>query len=123
MRNIEDGQFGDPLRMQKSCAPGDGGAPIVPNKEDSLLTELIGDGDDVGNQFRESVRSNTGRFTAEIVPALIGRDDAKACFSQRFDLLAPAIPEFGKAVKKNDHRTVARARSDGVESHAGIFKE
>jgi hypothetical protein len=122
MRNVEDSQFGDALRMKQSRAPSDGRAPIVPGKENSLLAELISDGDDVGDQFRESVRSNAGWFTAEVVPALIGHDDAKAGIGQRFDLLAPAIPEFWKAVKKQDDRAVARARGNGVEFHAGIFK-
>lgn len=122
MRNIENHQFANALRMTQSRAPSDGGAPIVPGKEDSLLAKLIRDSDDVGNQFGKRVGSNAGRFTAEIVPALIRHDDTKAGVGQRFDLLAPAIPEFGEAVQKQDDRAVARAGSDGMQANRRILE-
>jgi hypothetical protein len=114
MRDIEDGQLGDTLRMKKSGTPGDRSAPIVPGEEDSLLAELVNDGDYVGDQFRKSVGRNSCRFAAEVVTALVGHNDAKAGVGQWFNLVAPAIPEFGKAVKKQDDLAVARAGGDGV---------
>ena len=47
VRAVEDHELGDALRMQEGGAPGDGSAPIVSSKEDRVLAELIGDGDDV----------------------------------------------------------------------------
>src|SRR5216683_286560 len=77
MRDVEDGELGDALRMQQSSAPGDGGAPIMSREKDFCLAELIGDGDDVGDEFGERVISNAEWFAAEIVAALVGDDGAK----------------------------------------------
>ncbi len=51
MRDVENGEFSDALRMQESGAPGNGGTPIVSGKEDFFLAELIGDGNNVGDEF------------------------------------------------------------------------
>ncbi len=51
MRDVKDGEFGDALRVEERCAPGDAGAPIMTSEKDFLLAELVGDGDDIGDQF------------------------------------------------------------------------
>src|SRR5258708_29853312 len=56
MRNIEDSEFGDALRMKQGGAPGNGGAPIMSGEIDLFLAELVGDSNDVGDKFRQSVR-------------------------------------------------------------------
>jgi len=58
VRDIEDYQLGDALRMEQRRAPGDGSAPIVTYQEDFLLAELISNGDDIRDEFRECVRSD-----------------------------------------------------------------
>lgn len=108
--------------MKKSGTPGNSGAPIMPGEEDSLLAELINNGDHVRDQFRKSVRSNPCRFAAEVVTALVGHNDAIAGVGQRFNLVAPAIPEFGKAVKKQDDLAVARASGDRVQTNRRILE-
>jgi hypothetical protein len=122
VRDIEDDELGDTLRVQQGGAPADGSAPIVSRKEDSVLAELIGDGDDVGDQFRQGVGCHAGGLATEVVTALVRDDGAKAGSSQRLDLLAPSIPEFREAVKQNDNGAVARAGSDRVQADIAILK-
>ena len=56
MRHVDNHELGYASRLEKGRAPADSGAPVMSNKEDFLLTELIGDGNDVGDQFGEGVR-------------------------------------------------------------------
>src|SRR5258708_27336208 len=51
MRDVEDEQLGDALRMKKGGAPGNRGAPIMSGEKDFFLAELIGDSNDVRDQF------------------------------------------------------------------------
>src|SRR5712692_11477910 len=100
MRDIEDNELGDALRMQERGAPGNGGAPIMSGEKDFFPAELIGDSDDVGDEFSQSVGCHAGGFAAEVVAALVGYDDAKSGGGQRLDLSAPAIPKFREAMEK-----------------------
>jgi len=103
MRDVEDGKLGDTLRMEQSGTPRDGGAPIVACKEDAVLAELVGDGEDVGGELGERVGCGAARFAAGVVTALVGNDDAETGGGERRDLLVPGIPEFWEAVEeKND---------------------
>src|SRR5258708_35125450 len=52
MRDVENGEFGDALWMQESRAPCHCGAPIMSGEKDFFPAKLIGDGDDVGGEFR-----------------------------------------------------------------------
>jgi hypothetical protein len=122
MRNIEDGKLGDALRMQQGDTPGDGGAPVVAGEKDARLTEMIGDGENVGSEMRERVVGGAAGFAGCIVAALIGNDDAEAGGGESFDLLSPGIPEFGEAVEEEDDRTVWWAGGDGVELDRAIVK-
>src|SRR6266480_52243 len=63
--------------MQQGAAPGNGGAPIVSGEKDFSLAELIGDGDDVGNELRHGIRRDADGFAAEVIAALVRDDDAK----------------------------------------------
>ena len=122
MRNVEDGQLGDALRMEEGNAPGDGGAPIVAGEEDARLPEMIGDGENVGREMRERIGGSATRFAARVVAALIGNDDAEAGGGERLDLMVPGIPEFGEAVEEDDDGTVRRAGGDGVKLDRAIVK-
>ncbi len=51
MRDVDDGELGDALRMQEGGAPGNGGAPIMAGEKDFFLAELVGNGNDVRDQF------------------------------------------------------------------------
>lgn len=114
VRDVEDNKFGNALRMQQGGAPGDGGSPVMSGEKDCFLAELVGDRDDVGNEFRDGVSCYSQRRAAEVVATLVGHDDAKSCRGQRLDLPAPAIPEFRKAVEENDNGAVLGAGSDGM---------
>jgi hypothetical protein len=94
----------------------------VPGKKDFLPAKLIGDGDDVGDKFCQSVSCYAGRLATEIVATLVGDDDAKSRGRKRFDLTPPAIPKFREAVEKNDNRAVFGARSNSVQAHSAILE-
>ena len=91
-------------------------------EKDFSLAELIGDGDDVGNELRHGIRRDADGFAAEVVPALVGHDDAKTCSRQRLDLSVPRIPEFRKAVEQNDEGAIFRASSDRVQADIAILE-
>ena len=52
MRDVEDDELGDALRMKQGGAPGNRGAPIMSGEKDFFLAELVGDRNDVGDKFR-----------------------------------------------------------------------
>jgi hypothetical protein len=123
VRDVEDGEFGDALRVEERCTPGDGGAPIMTGEKDFLLAELVGDGDDIRNEFGQCVRSNAARFAAEVVSALVGHDDAKACGCEWLDLFVPSVAKFRETVKQYDHGATLGARGDGVQLYCVVLKE
>jgi len=122
VRDVEDGELGDALRMAESDAPRDGGAPIVAGEEDALLAELIGNGEDVGSEFGERVGRGAARFAAFVVTALIGNDDSEAGGGERLDLFVPGIPKFWEAVEKDDDAAACWAGGDGSEFDRAIVK-
>src|SRR5258708_14459789 len=115
MRDVEDNELGDALRMKQGSAPGDGCAPIMSSEKDFFLAELVGDGDDVGDEFCQGIRGNPRGLAAEVVAALVGDDDAKSSGGQRLDLSMPAIPGFREAGAEDCDPSVLRASSLGVE--------
>src|SRR5438445_4505969 len=122
MRNVEDSELGDALWMKQGGAPGDGSSPIVSREKDFFSAELIDDGDNVGNEFWQSVGGYAGGFATEAIAALVGDDDAKARGSQRLDLAPPSIPEFWETVEKNDDRAVMRTCSNRVQAYCAILE-
>jgi hypothetical protein len=94
----------------------------VAGKEDALLAELIGDGDDVGSEVCEGIRGNAAGLAAFVVAALIGNDDAKTGGGERLDLFVPGVPEFREAMKKDDDGTVAEASGDGMEFDVAVVE-
>lgn len=122
MRDVEDGKLGDAMRMEEHHAPRDGGAPIVACKENTLLGELIGDGEDIRNEMGKRVRGNASRLGACVVTALIGHDDAKTRRGERLDLLVPGIPKFGKTVEEKNDGSIRAASGDGVKFDGTVVK-
>jgi hypothetical protein len=122
MRDVEDGKFGDAMRVEERHAARDGGAPIVASKGNALLGELIGDGEDIGNEMGERVRGDASRLAAGVVTALIGHDDAKTRRGERLDLFVPGIPKFGETVEEKNDGSVLAASGDGMEFDGAVMK-
>ena len=122
MRDIDHREFRDSLRMQQSRAPCNRRAPIVTREKNLLLAELIRNRNYVRYQLAQRIGSDTGRLTAEVVPALVGDDDTKSRSSQRLNLPVPPLPEFRKAVEENHDWTVFRPGSDSMESHKAVLE-
>jgi predicted RNA-binding protein with PUA domain len=53
---------------------------------------------------------------------LVWNDDAEAGSGERFDLLAPGIPEFREAVEEDNDVAVWWAGGDGVEFARAVAK-
>jgi len=86
------------------------------------LAELVGDREDVGNEFGERVGHSAARLAAFVVAALIGNDDAEAGGGERLDLFVPRIPKFREAVEKDDGGAVWGAGGDGVKIDRATVK-
>ena len=95
--------------------PRDRAAPVVPDDRRVALAEGVDQPFDVGDQLRHGVRGHAGRLLALVVAAEIGRHDPEAR-RERGDLVAPRVPELGKAVQQDDERTVTV--DDAVQAHA-----
>ena len=77
--------------------------------------------DRVGARGRPGCRPGTPfGLSLRAVPPLVRHDDAEARGGQRLDLMAPAVPEFGKAVQQEDEggrpRVRPRSRAGGSRS-------
>src|SRR5271157_1744597 len=91
-------------------------------EKDALLAELVGDGEDVGSEFRERVGCRATRFAAFVVAALVRDDEAEACGGERVDLVVPGIPEFGEAMEQDDYGPIGRAGGDSVKLDRAVVK-
>ena len=123
MGNVENGEFGDALRLKQSSAPGNGGAPIVAGEKDFFLAEMISDSDDVGNELRQSIGGHSGGLAAKVVPALVRDDHAKAGGNEWRDLPVPPIPEFGEAMKKDDYGTARRPGNLCMKANVAVLNK
>ncbi len=120
--DIDDGEFGDALRVEEGGAPGNGGAPVMAGEEEFFCVELIGDGDDVRNQMGHRVVGGAARFVAEVVAALVGDDYPKTGVGEKSDLFVPGIPEFGEAVEEDDQGVVGPTGGYGVELDRAVLE-
>ena len=91
-------------------------------QENLFLAELIGNRNDVVDEFGERVGGNAGGFAAQVVAALVGYNDAKSSRRERLDLSVPPTPKFREAVEKYDDRAVFRAGGDGVQTHGSVLE-
>ena len=64
------------LGVEEGGAPSYGCTPVVAGEEEFFGVELISDGKYVGNQVGHRVVGGAAGFAADVVPALIGDDDA-----------------------------------------------
>jgi hypothetical protein len=65
---------------------------------------------DVDRKLVEIISLDARRFFAEMITALVRRDDVKAGRRERLNIVFPRLPVFGKAVQQEQDRAVARAR-------------
>ncbi|GAC1687463.1 MAG: hypothetical protein NVS9B9_09580 [Ktedonobacteraceae bacterium] len=69
------------------------------------LAQHLKDADQVSNQVEQCVRPLLSGLVRLPIAAHIERDDVIASLSQDRDLLAPRVPEFGKAMTKQEEWT------------------
>jgi len=72
----------------------------MPNDLKGLAAESVRKIENIVGQSVEAIGVDALRFAAEVIAALVRRDDAEAGLRERFDELAPAKPEFRKAVQE-----------------------
>ncbi len=110
MRRVERRQALHALWAPAGKPPSDGCAPVVPYHGKRFPPEVIRQTDDIGGQLIEVITWDALRFVAQIVAALVRRDDVKPASRKRRNLTAPAIPEFRESVKKKHERPLHRPR-------------
>ncbi len=109
MRKIQDDQAVDHLRNVQRGLPCDHAAPIVADDDRLLFAQRLDDGDHVAHQQSHVVILDALGLVAQVVAALID-GDALEFIGQRLHLVAPRVPEIGKAVDHDDQRAAAEAR-------------
>ena len=87
----------------------------MPDEAHPIASERIGEGDDVAGEAVEGVALKTFRLVAEVVAALVRRDDAQSGGGERPELMPPAVPELRKAVQQDRRRAVRRAGFDDMQ--------
>src|SRR5216684_4756738 len=102
MRYIENRKLGDPLRMRQSRAPRHRRAPIVSGQENLSFAQLVGDSDDIRDEFGKRIRADPARLAALVVTALVWDNHTKSGRRQRFQLAVPAIPKFRESMQQHD---------------------
>ena len=83
-----------------------------------VAPEDVGQAEDVAGKVVEPIGLRAFGFAAQVVAALVGRDDAKTLRRERLEILAPAEPELGKSVQEHDERTLVRPRLGAVQRDA-----
>ena len=115
VRRIEDREPFDTLAVARRRPPGDEPAPVVPDEAHPVASERIGEGDDVAGEAVEGVALKTLRLVAEVVAALVRRDDAQSGGGERPELMPPAVPELRKAVQQDRRPALGRAGFDDMQ--------
>ena len=119
MGDVEDGQALHHIGVGHRQQPGDCRPPVVSGHA-RLRSPPLGDQlADVAGQPPRLVGGGLSRLGGQVVAAHIWRDGAKARRGQSRDLVAPAVPEVGKAVEQHDRGTVSRTRLDEVQPNLG----
>ena len=109
VRQVEDHQAAGHLGVQHGEGPGDRAAPVVADDHRPLLALIADHRGDVADQIDQLVLLDALRLVAQVVAALIERGDPIArC--QRLHLIAPRIPEVGKAVQHHHQRATPSER-------------
>ena len=78
--------------------PGDRPAPIMTDDNSLRGIERVKHADHIAHKVKEAVLIDVLRLTRLAIAAHIGRDRVEARLGQRFQLMAPRIPGFRKAV-------------------------
>ncbi|MCG3163845.1 MAG: hypothetical protein JMDDDDMK_05297 [Acidobacteria bacterium] len=120
MRQIENDQFLDVLRLISRQRPRYGAAPIVPDDDRFLAAQMLDHGDHVAHQQSHVVILDALRLVGEVVAALVNRHDV-IIGRQRLHLVAPRIPEIGEAVDHHDQWVFLVAERGVMNLHsAGV---
>src|SRR5215207_9593572 len=115
VQRVEDREPFDALAVACRRPPCDNPAPVVPDEAHAVASERIGEGDDVAGEAVESVALKTLRLVAEVVAALVRRDDAQSGGGERPKLMPPAVPELRKAVQQDPRPALGRAGFDDMQ--------
>src|SRR6185295_1397130 len=116
--SVEQRQPLQALRMLDSEPPADETSPVVRYDAGLAGSGLVDQAPDVQGQGVEVVGRDAPRLVARVVAALVRHHHMKAGGGERLDLLAPAVPELGKAVEQEEERSAFRPGLDDVETDA-----
>src|SRR5215469_11322165 len=106
MGHIEDNQALCQGRKSYCELPGDCTAPVVPDNDGSLSSDVADDGLHISYQVVHRVILTSVRFIAKVVVAQIERYDLEV-LGQRSHLVAPGIPEVWEAMDHDNQWSLA----------------
>ena len=72
--------------------------PIVAGQINLLNSKMIQQANHIPHQHFRSVRPYSHRFIGKVIAALIGNNDTVTGCDKRWNLVAPAVPEFREAM-------------------------
>ena len=105
VRQVEDHQLVGHRGLSHGEHPGHEASPVVTRHGGRFVTGIANHGRDIADQKVVRVVVHALRFVAAVVPALVDRHDL-IVLRQGLDMVAPEIPEVGKAVDHHDERTL-----------------
>src|SRR6185436_19394481 len=107
MRDVEDHELAQQLRMRHREVPRGERAPIVADEDARRAAESLDQRADVVDDLRHPIRVDVARLRRLSVTAHVGCDCAEARASERGELMPPGVAEFGEAVEEDDQWSVA----------------
>jgi hypothetical protein len=108
MRRIHHRELLEALGVAGCNPPAHRPTPVMADNRESMVPEMIGKTGDIGSEHVQIVGRHLRRLVAQIVAALIWRNDMVARGRERLDVLEPRSPIFGKTVQQYDKAAVRR---------------
>ena len=106
MRCIDDDEFAQGLWIRYGIAPGERTTPIVRHQHEFLMPQMSRELTHILDQHARLVLLHLRRAVGKVVAAQVGRN-REMIAAEMFQLLFPAVPELGKAVQKQDQRSLS----------------
>jgi hypothetical protein len=116
--DIGDGETLDSLWMAHCQVPPDHRSEVMPGKVEALMTQGIGQAQNIINESSHSITGDSFGFVAQVVPSLVGDNYPKTGISQGSDLGFPSKPGVRKSVQEEDRLPIYWSSQGGMQADA-----
>src|SRR4029077_2354606 len=107
IRHAQENDRAENVGPEQRTKPGDPRSPVVSYDDRLRLAEGVDEANNISAQLENIVVLDSLRSICLAVAALVRRDDAVSCLSQRLQLVAPRVPQLRPAVAKDNQRPLA----------------